>query len=242
MSDTESTQLWNDEDDEVQSGQDFSDALASLEDHLQEYQPDDSVSYGDETDVDAQLYEEGVNYEPTINEDGEPAEVSLTDFTEEDALPDHGSQPEEDAGLSLDDELEAAFVEEEAPIDNDLDAALAAEDDSYANDFVSEDAADDDGFLSEAEPVEAEEFAAYPAYEETEEEMDSYSSPVAEAPVESPMAAMIGGHDGADDFNLATLTELVDEIRQESDRVSEMKESVARALSLIQEMSESLKS
>lgn len=242
MSDTESTQLWNDEDDEVQGGQDFSAALASLEGHLQEYKEQDQHALeDDEAMADALLYEEGVSYEPAIDENGEPSEVSLADLTEEDALPDHGTQPEEDAGFSLDGELEAAFVEEEAPIDSDLDAALAAEDNSFASASAVEESADDDGFLSEEEPAEAD-FAAYPSYEEPEEDMDNYSAPVAEAPVESPMSAMMGGHDGADDFNLATLTQLVDEIRQESDRVSEMKDSVARALSLIQEMSESLKS
>jgi len=367
MSDTESTQLWNDEDEDMQGGQAFSDALASLGNHLQEQ------GVEDETQAAAEMYDEGVHYESPIDADGDPAEVSYSDLTEEDAFNmDHGSQPEQDAGLSLDDELDSLIPDEpvamstggmdsggmtagdtelslddeldnlipddagdlalgdmELPLDDELeddfgtpmhieeapgemslgaeldailnldeeaapaeasydiepadeayaetapedeeaveeagfdlgesdDAAAEAplySDDSYAEASYAEEsyeapAADDEGYLVEEEPAAAD-FAAYPSYEEAEEEMDTaYEAPAAaeeEAPEpvahqESPMAALVGGHDSADDFNLATLTQLVDEIRQESDRVAEMKESVARALALIQEMSESLKS
>lgn len=358
MSDTESTQLWNDEDDDLQGGQAFSDALASLGNHLQEQ------GVEDETQAAAEMYDEGVHYESAIDADGDPAEISYSDLTEDDALgQDYGSQPEQDAGLSLDDELDTLIPDEpaasaagdtelslddeldnlmpdeiidlsagdtELPLDDELeddfgtpmhiehapaeislgaeldailnvdgsaapaeaddsgydiesadeayadsapevdsaaeaddalgeadDAAAEApgySDDSYAQASYAEEsyqapAADDEGYLAEEEPAAAD-FAAYPSYEEAEEEMDTaYEAPEATEAHEpvvqhqaSPLAALAGGHEGADDFNLATLTQLVDEIRQESDRVSEMKESVARALALIQEMSESLKS
>lgn len=290
MSDTESTQLWNDEEDEVQGEQAFSDALASLEGHLQEYQEQDqSLSLDDELDAafaeqfqaepgtsledeavaDAALFEEGASYDPGIDEDGEPAAASLAEmndissldaeldaaFEEQAAESSFDSDldaalDEPDAGLSLDDELDNAYADETALAAEDAAHDLADDYDAAVDDSAPADAfgthddasGDDEGFLAEDEPAEAD-FAAYPSYEETEEDMDSYSTPVAEeAPADSPMSAMMGGHEGTDDFNLATLTQLVDEIRQESDRVSEMKESVARALSLIQEMSESLKS
>lgn len=360
MSDTESTQLWNDEDDDLQGGQAFSDALASLGSHLQEQ------GVEDETQAAAEMYDEGVHYESAIDADGDPAEVSYSDLTEDDALgQDYGSQPEQDAGLSLDDELDTLIPDEptasapgdtelslddeldnlmpddmidssigdtELPLDDELEddfgtpmhiehapaemslgaeldailnvddsaapadtgydsgyeiepadaayadtapeadaeaeagydlaeaddaAAEVYSDDSYAQASYAEEsyeapAADDEGYLVEEEPAAAD-FAAYPSYEEAEEEMDTayeapeaaiddVPEPVVQQDQASPLSALAGGHEGADDFNLATLTQLVDEIRQESDRVSEMKESVARALALIQEMSESLKS
>lgn len=318
MSDTESTQLWNDEDDDLQDGQAFSDALASLGDHLHEQQ-----GIEDETQADAEMYDEGVNYETSISQTGNPAEVSYADLTEDDAfIQDQSGQT---AGLSLDDELDNLIPDEpvassfqddtdfdaelnslrdsqsesgdiDLPLDDELDASFGtpmhvenaptemsfgAELDAVLNDdaaaeeaFAGEDgaetddqhvysddsqdvagyaeesdeapAAEDDGYFAQEDPA-AEELDAYPSYEEPEA-MDPYETETAATmvedapePADEPMMPM-GGHEGTDDFNLATLTQLVDEIRQESDRVAEMKESVARALALIQEMSESLKS
>ena len=284
MSETESTQLWNDEDDDLPGGPAFADALSSLEEHLHEHQGTENLPE-DEEQVYAELYEEGVEFEPDLNANGEPEEVSFTDFTEEDAYPNHGSQPEEDAGLaslddeldaafvesgvslddeldaafaepevSLDDELDAAFVEPELSLDDELDAAYVApvadSEDSVADETYTE--VEDEDFLAAEETASdelEESFEAYPAYEDSHDEVsETYGQEVsdevpaaASSSADSPMAAMIGGQD-TDDFNLATLTQLVDEIRQESERVSEMKDSVARALNLIQEMSESLKS
>lgn len=333
MSETESTQLWDDEDDDLQPGQ-FSESLAALSDQLQSQQGQDALNDDEEAAM-AQMYEEGVSYEPAINDNGEPAEVSYSDLTEEDAFTmDHGTLPADDAGVSLDDELDALIPDEEpmmAAGDTDLslddeldnlipdeepvaamssgDTELALDDDDYdqplqsyddsegemslgaeldailnepAADYAEPEAeqpayadeveevafeeeapleqaweepadepaleaepaheepayadqpAEDEGYLAEEEP--AEDFAAYPAYEEAEEEIEYEEAPAAAAPM-----PVMGG-EGTDDFNLATLTQLVDEIRQESQRVAEMKESVARALNLIQEMSESLKS
>jgi hypothetical protein len=66
--------------------------------------------------------------------------------------------------------------------------------------------------------------------------VESVAAPEPVAPV-APAAAT-----AVDEFNLSTLNQLVDEIRQESERVAEMKASVVKALALIHEMSESLKS
>lgn len=210
---SETDQLWNDEDDEMPSSSEaFSDALASLEDELKEHQVKPGVE--DETAAEAEMYEEGVYHQSEINENGDPAEVSYADLTEEDA---YDSTQGNQSGLSLGDELEMALAEPTETFDE------------------SSTVADDDSFLSDDEPVEETFADDYPAYEEEPPAV------VEEAPA-AAAASFAGGHEGTDDFNLATLTQLVSEIRQESDRVSEMKASVARALNLIQEMSESLKS
>lgn len=144
---------------------------------------------------------------------------------------------------SLDDELDAAFTEhvsetDSSSLDQELDAAFSEPD--VASDFDSLDQELDAAFQEETVNVPVESFE--------EELAESEPEPAFEAEVQEPVVADIpepvvaAGHDSNDSFNLATLTQLVDEIRQESHRVSEMKASVARALSLIQEMSESLKS
>lgn len=90
------------------------------------------------------------------------------------------------------------------------------------------------------------EFEAYPSFEEAEADEalnETSSSQDDHGNNGHQNVSNEGEQEGAtDDFNLATLTQLVDEIRHESQRVSEMKASVAKALNLIQEMSESLKS
>ncbi|MEZ0375232.1 MAG: hypothetical protein ACAI44_39460, partial [Candidatus Sericytochromatia bacterium] len=192
------------------------------------------VSLGDE--LDAALNEP---YAETTHVEEAPVE----EYAEEAPVEDYA----EEAPVEY---AEEAPVEDldEAPVE-DLDEGPGEDYEDLPLDFEEEEPpveSEDEGYLAEEEPATTD-FAAYPSYEEPEEsfeeDVEEAPEPVAHhAPVEAPMAAMVGGHDSTDDFNLATLTQLVDEIRQESDRVSEMKESVARALALIQEMSESLKS
>ena len=99
-------------------------------------------------------------------------------------------------------------------------AEIAAEDD-YAEAVIEDDVEDDADIA--------------------EEEMATEAVEEANAPEAAP-AEHAGNDSETNDFNLATLNQLVDEIREESQRVAEMKQSVSEALQLIQEMSESLKS
>jgi len=192
MSESESTQIWDEEENsEVQSDAVFGEALASLEEHLQEHHEENELY--DEESQEAVMYEDGVDFEPEASDADEPEASVFAEATEEEA----------DLNPELETELEAAL----------------------------------------SETGDTAEFEDYPSFEE-ETELETEAAPEAEA--EAPVAADNGNSasagDETDDFNLATLTQLVDEIRHESQRVSEMKESVAKALSLIQEMSESLKS
>lgn len=183
----------------------FDDALKSLDEQLNEHHQD--IDAYDETEQEAIMYEEGVEYTPELDEDDNPEAVSYAEQAEESG-PFESHEPDEAEQLSNEDlndtlDEEAAFdayptYEEDLEIEEDLDVA----DDSET-------------------------------YEE--ESMEDASE---EAPAEAPAQAT----GETDDFNLATLNQLVDEIRLESQRVSEMKNSVAEALQLIQEMSESLKS
>jgi hypothetical protein len=150
---------------------------------------------------------------------------------------------------SLDAELDNMFPTDEEPIEFVAEAAEEVVAD------VAEEASEMEYAESEAEPADEpaaevayadetelveEELDAYPAFDEAEEEAVAEAVVVAEESYSEPESSSLS--QGADDFNLATLNQLVDEIRQESQRVSDMKASVAKALSLIQEMSESLKS
>jgi hypothetical protein len=157
---------------------------------------------------------------------------------------------------SLDAELDNMFPTDEEPTEF---VAESAED--VSEEAVAEEAAEVEYTDSEAEPADEpagevayadeaevveetelveEELDAYPAFDEAEEEAVAEAVVVADESYSEPQSSALS--QGADDFNLATLNQLVDEIRQESQRVSDMKASVAKALSLIQEMSESLKS
>lgn len=150
---------------------------------------------------------------------------------------------------SLDAELDNMFPTDEEPSEFVAEAAEEVVED------VAEEASEMEYTESEAEPADEpaaevayadetelveEELDAYPAFDEAEEEAVAEAVVVAEESYSEPESSSLS--QGADDFNLATLNQLVDEIRQESQRVSDMKASVAKALSLIQEMSESLKS
>lgn len=183
MSESESTQIWDEEENlEAQDNEAFGDALASLEEQLQEH---DSQELYDEEEQDMVMAEEGLNHAPEFSETDEPETVSYAEALEA-----------EDAEASESDETEAS--------------------------------------------AEAEIFEDYPSFEDSEEISEAEALDSAESGHMPSNGS--GAESGADDFNLATLTQLVDEIRHESQRVSEMKASVAKALNLIQEMSESLKS
>ncbi|MBT9545190.1 MAG: hypothetical protein IV090_07350 [Candidatus Sericytochromatia bacterium] len=153
---------------------------------------------------------------------------------------------------SLDAELDNMFPTDEEPTEfvaeatEEAAAEEAAEMDYSDSEVASADEpagevayADEPELVEETELVE-EELDVYPAFDESEEEAVAEAVVVAEESYSEPESSSVS--QGADDFNLATLNQLVDEIRQESQRVSDMKASVAKALSLIQEMSESLKS
>lgn len=217
MSDSESTQVWEEDENDLQSSEAFSEALASLEEQLQEQ--DDAGLY-DETEQEAVMYEEGVNYEPELDASGEPEESSFAEHIEH----------LEDA-----DDFEAHVADMEA-VDEDVQETATQENASFEDYPAYEESAEE--VVYEEEAVYDEAIAEDDAFAEEA----STSAETSEAEDSSPLAASLLSAEGADDFNLATLTQLVDEIRQESQRVSEMKSSVAKALSLIQEMSESLKS
>lgn len=81
-------------------------------------------------------------------------------------------------------------------------------------------------------------YEEFPTFDETE-----VLEPVAAEPIPAPadpLAALSGNDNISTDFNLATLAELIDGIKEESQRVSSMKNSVAEALSVIQEITDSL--
>lgn len=185
MSESESTQIWEEEENlEAQDNAAFGDALASLEEQLQQH--DDQELY-DEEEQEIVMTEEGLSHAPELSESDEPETVSYAEALES--------------------------TEAETPAADAADVSL-----------------------------EPEVFEDYPSFEDAEDEAlpAEHESESAEATANSGNG--MGAESGADDFNLATLTQLVDEIRHESQRVSEMKASVAKALNLIQEMSESLKS
>ncbi|MBF2052340.1 MAG: hypothetical protein IGS03_02615 [Candidatus Sericytochromatia bacterium] len=185
MSESESTQIWDEEGNlEAQDNAAFGDALASLEEQLQQH--DDQELY-DEEEQEIVMAEEGLSHAPELSESDEPETVSYAE-----ALDSHEAEASE---------------------------------------------TDSDDVSSEAAV-----FEDYPSFDEGEEEA-LYAEDAGESAEASPTSGNgMGSESGTDDFNLATLTQLVDEIRHESQRVSEMKASVAKALNLIQEMSESLKS
>lgn len=201
----------------------FDDALKSLDEQLEEHHQE--IEAYDETEQEAVMYEEGVEYTPELDAEGNPEAVSYAEQAEETgAFESH----EPDASEALVEEEEDSFAEyptfedSEAPLDN-------------AD--VSEDAEHD---MDEDNHSDA-------AYEDSMEVIDETADEAAEAPAsedtasEEPVSATENQAE-TDDFNLATLNQLVGEIRQESQRVTEMKDAVAEALQLIQEMSESLKS
>ena len=201
----------------------FDDALKSLDEQLEEHHQE--IEAYDETEQEAVMYEEGVEYTPELDAEGNPEAVSYAEQAEETgAFESH----EPDASEALVEEEEDSFAEyptfedSEAPLDN-------------AD--VSEDAEHD---MDEDNHSDA-------AYEDSMEVIDETADEAAEAPAsedtasEEPVSATENQAE-TDDFNLATLNQLVGEIRQESQRVTETKDAVAEALQLIQEMSESLKS
>lgn len=223
MSNSESTQTWNEEDDDLiaQDNAAFSDALASLEEHLQDHELDSE----DEAEQEELLYQEGAAFTPELSEDGEPEAASYAEYASE---PNDAFVSHVDEEVSLDDVLD----------DVDADQRSSSELDELGN----------DDFEGAEEAIEAEAFEAEVSETATdaedlyEEDLGSYTPADTTDASASPLAAALGSSQGADDFDLATLTQLVDEIRQESQRVTEMKDAVAKALNLIQEMSESLKS
>ncbi len=195
----------------------FDEALNSLDEQLDAHN-EDPAAY-DENQQDAIMYEEGVEYTAELDEKENPEAVSYAEQANDSgAFESH----EPDATEELVDDVEETFeeyptYEEEAPVVSHEEEVIASED---AHEDFEEVAVEDS-----AEATEVEEY--------TEE-------PVEEAPAEAPVETSTDAENS--DFNLSTLTQLVDEIREESQRVAEMKSSVAEALQLIQEMSESLKS
>lgn len=188
----------------------FDDALKSLDEQLEEHHQE--IDVYDETEQEAIMYEEGVEYTPELDEEDNPEAISYAEQAEESG--DFESHEPDEAEQLSNEELNEALDEE-------------SEFEAYPT------------YEEAAEPVEdsvdsIDEEVAYVA-EESAEEAAVEAAPTAEAPSMSTASE-------TDDFNLATLNQLVDEIRLESQRVSEMKHSVAEALQLIQEMSESLKS
>lgn len=234
MSDSDSTQSWNEEEENgLPSNEAFNDALASLEEHLQEH--DDPVLYDEEQEK-ADMYEDGVEYASELDASGDPVDASYIDQAENSDLYD-SHEPEQDElalseELSDDEIIDEQIIETGADFDDQSEELEIAEDDfeDDLNEEIHAEAVDHDSV------DEAYEIASY------EDMDDEPEAAPAEASHDSALSIGGNGNEGADDFNLATLTQLVDEIRQESQRVAEMKASVSEALSLIQEMSESLKS
>jgi hypothetical protein len=219
MSDSETTQVW-DEGEELDNAEmetDFSSALSSLGAHLQEQE---------------------------LADDDAPAGYDDSALAEEQALLDTDYPAYEDVShdAAIASELDA------------LDAALAEEDDFSSAHYDAAPAvyADDELALADSAPADPvyEELPADEAPEAFAFEAQAEDAPVEavafvqeHAPAETPAPeAPAADMTGAEHFNLTTLTGLIDEIRAESDRVHQMKESVSKALSLIQEMAESLKS
>lgn len=234
MSDSDSTQSWNEEEESgLPSNEAFNDALASLEEHLQEH--DDPILYDEEQEK-AEMYEDGVEYASELDDSGNPVDASYIDQAENSDLYD-SHQPDQDE-LAISEEPSDCEVVEEQGIGNVSDFATEEDLEMAEEDFEADfdDQLSDDAIASNADSVDEE-------YELAADMSDESEETHAEADESSGLSAMASqGPDGTDDFNLATLTQLVDEIRQESHRVAEMKASVSEALSLIQEMSESLKS
>lgn len=182
---------------------------------------DDSFDFLDEMDSDdAQFYAEQQSYDEgaatDFEQDSDGVQTTVTVSEELETLAD------EEKELSTSYTAEATDLES---VDSSLETA-AVENGEVSSDMV------DETLYQEASDED------FPSFEEEENTEVQEESEVAINVTPSSSSS----HHGTDDFNLATLTQLVDEIRQESERVAEMKASVARALSLIQEMSESLKS
>ncbi len=240
MSDSDSTQSWNDDDEDngFPSSQAFDDALSILDEHLQEH---DEPALYDEEQQKAETYEEGVEFASEIDDSGDPVDASYIDQAENSDLSD-SHQPEVD-DLAVSEAInEDEIIEEEIlELDDEAEEDLNEEEILELDDETEEDLNEEDSFENAeqsdeiAEDSEEYEIAKY-------SELDSEPEAAAEESQHSMLGLGGNGNDGTDDFNLATLTQLVDEIRQESQRVAEMKVSVSEALTLIQEMSESLKS
>lgn len=231
MSNSESTQTWNEEDDDLiaQDNAAFSDALASLEEHLQDH--DLNSDSEDEAQQEELMYQEGAAFNPELSEDGDPEAVSYAEYASEDSDEFAAHVSEEGVDVSLDAALDDVDADQRSVMELD---DLGADDLDGA-----EEAIEDEAFEAEINETATD---AEDLYEDDLAEQGVSDDHSQAAPAVSPLAAALGGSHGADDFDLATLTQLVDEIRQESQRVTEMKDAVAKALNLIQEMSESLKS
>ena len=189
----------------------FDDALKSLDEQLAEHHQE--IEAYDETEQEAIMYEEGVDYTPELDAEDNPEAVSYAEQAEDsDAFESH--EPDEAEALLAEDEEHFA----EYPTFNESEVSPEDSDDMLAHDDADDNEETDIDENSDPSSEESD-------HTSEEAEFDSEESHSEET----------------DDFNLATLNQLVDEIRQESQRVTEMKDAVAEALQLIQEMSESLK-
>lgn len=220
MSDSETTQVW-DEGEELDNAEmetDFSSALSSLGAHLQEQELMDDELAADEvafSEEQALLETQYPAYEDVINEPSMASEF--------DAL---------DAALAEEDDFTSTSYASEPAAVVETDEEEYPEEFSASFTYASVETTDDEPVYEQVEEVEK---ASVEEVVFVAEEPAPVAAPVSE---EAPTADMTG----AEHFNLTTLTGLIDEIRAESDRVHQMKESVSKALSLIQEMAESLKS
>lgn len=189
-----------------------------------------------------------------MNTDNTPSlDDELDNMFPTDEMPVESVAAVADEMATLDDELDNMFPTDEEPayVAEETDVAVEAVAEEPVEEFGAEDVPAEDLPVEDLPVEDAAEEVAY-ADESVEDALEDYSAfeeaevaPVEEMAVAEESAtapASTSLSQGADDFNLATLNQLVDEIRQESQRVSDMKASVAKALSLIQEMSESLKS
>ena len=147
-----------------------------------------------------------------------------------------------DAEIQIQDEQEDAHLQEELDfsfLNDALEEDLSHPSEQEVQEVFS--APEEHSFASDDTVesfVEAEE--VWESVPEAEDAWESVSEAEVVAEPEPVSSAPAGP--AVDEFNLSTLNQLVDEIRQESQRVSEMKASVVKALALIHEMSESLKS
>lgn len=251
MSDSDST--WTEEENvDNQDNAALGDALSSLEEQLQEHQVED-----DSPALDDALDNALDNAFPTDEEfEAVPAPEAVEEAADEaaDAVEDadageiEASTESFEDYPSYDDEATEMVSEElaEAAEHSELDASVSADETHVEEELV------ETGLAMEA-PVEDDMELAHSADElavandgagETPEEEQATAAAESDTSIaEAASGASFVGQDApTGDFNLTTLTQLVDEIRQESQRVTEMKESVNKALTLIQEMSESLQS
>lgn len=192
---------------------------------IQEDAISDALSFLDEMDsVDEQPYDEEAQSALSVEQGPEDEYVPANDQISESLTEE---LPVADDNFGADEEFSNSYAVEE-PVAETSEAVETV--DAAESEFVEEAELADETSLQESSDD------AFPSFEE-EETVDEVA---VAAPEPVPEPAPVS--QATDDFNLATLNQLVEEIRQESQRVADMKASVARALALIQEMSESLKS